>query len=283
MPYHVGIEVAAAVYPEYRFVAPLTASEQKAAFHVKDADGNDLCLKIIAPDYRVDRLEREIRALQLITHPNVVRLVEYTFSSRPGSLRHFMVEEFVHGTDLSARLVAGEQWERQEAADFFAALFDGLSALDQKNIVHRDLKPSNIRVRNDGTPVIIDFGVARLLDLPDLTLTCEGAAIGTRRYFAPEQFVGTKHEIDPRTDIFAAGVLLHQTLVGRHPFWRQGMSSQEFQDAVCNSEDFKSSGEFRVLPERWRQLMGRLLEKIRARRPRHAAQVSLMLRKIRTD
>jgi serine/threonine-protein kinase len=283
MPYVVRIEDAAAAYPEYRFVTPLTASEQKAAFHVKDADGNDLCLKIIAPDYRVDRLEREIRALQLIAHPNVVRLVEYTFSSRPGSLRHFMVEDFVHGTDLSARLVAGEQWERQQAADFFAALFDGLSALDQKNIVHRDLKPSNIRVRNDGTPVIIDFGLARLLDLPDLTVTCEGAAIGTLHYFAPEQFVGTKHDIDPRTDIFAAGVLLHQALVGQHPFWRPGMSSQEFQDAVCNSEDYKSSGEFGVLPERWRQLMGRLLEKSRARRPRHAAQVSAILRKIRTD
>lgn len=254
MPYIVRIEDAAAAHPEYRFVAALTPSEQKAAFHVQDTEGHDLCLKIIAPNHQVDRLQREVQALQSIAHPNVVCLVEYTFSSRPGSLRHFMVEEFIQGTDLSEKLIDGQPWERQQAADFFAALFEGLSALDQRNIVHRDLKPSNIRVRSEGIPVIVDFGLARHLDLPDLTWTSDGAAIGTPRYFAPEQFIGTKHDIDPRTDIFAGGVLLYQALVGHHPFWRQGISWQELRDAVCSSYGYSSSAEFQALPQKWKLL-----------------------------
>lgn len=283
MPFVVPIEEARSAYPEYEFVASLTPSEQKAAFHVRDASGNDLCLKIIAPNYEVDRLRREIQALQLITHPNVVRLVEYTFSSRPGSLRHFMIEEFIAGADLSDSLIEGQKWERLRAADFFFALFNGLDALDQKNIVHRDLKPSNIRVRPNGEPVIIDFGLARHLDLPALTRTCDGAAFGTLPYFAPEQFAGTKYDIDPRTDLFAAGILIYQALVGRPPFWRRGMTWQELSDAVCTLDDYKNAAEFTALPDKWRLLITRLMEKNRADRPRHAAQVAAILRKIREE
>jgi Ser/Thr protein kinase RdoA (MazF antagonist) len=80
MPYTVDIQTAIAMFPEYTFVCPLTPSEQKAAFHVKTATGADLCLKLIAPHYERDRLDREIQALQSIDNPNVVKLVEYTFS-----------------------------------------------------------------------------------------------------------------------------------------------------------------------------------------------------------
>ena len=282
MPFHVHIEEAAAAYPEYQFVRALTPSVQKAAFHVRDASGHDLCLKIISPEYELDRLRREIGALQLLTHPNVVRLVEYTYSSRTGSLRHFMIEEFIQGTDLSERLVEGRQWEPQETARFFGALLEGLSALDEKNIVHRDLKPSNIRVRTNGDPVIIDFGLARHLDQPDLTRTSQGAAIGTPCYFAPEQFCGTKYDIDPRTDLFAAGILLHQALVGRHPFWRVGMTRQELSEAIITSEAYKLAEEFQGLPSNWRLLVSRLLAKSRASRPRHAGDVVTILRRLET-
>src|ERR1019366_6588709 len=109
---------------------------------------------------------------------------------------------------------------------FFAALCDGLSALKQEGIVHRDIKPENIRVKPSGAPVIIDFGLARHLSLPDLTQTVEGAAIGTPLYFAPEQFDGTKHDIDHRTDLFALGILLFEALTGEHPFYRPSMTTR---------------------------------------------------------
>lgn len=229
----------------------------------------------------MDRLQREILALQAIKNPNVVCLREYTFSTARGKQRHYLVEEFVAGSDLTPLLQAGAPWPLDKAQSFFAALCDGLSALRAEAIVHRDLKPSNIRVRPDGSPVIIDFGLARHLGLADLTRTSDGAAIGTPLYFAPEQFAGTKRDIDHRTDLFALGVLLYQALVGHHPFLAPGMTKlSELRDAVCGSVEFQKDAVFLALPQKWRMLMTRLLEKERARRPQDAAQVAAILRKL---
>lgn len=281
MPYNVPIDIARAQFPEYTFVTALTPSAQKAAFHVRDSVNNDLCLKLIAPNYGRDRLDREILALQSIQNPNVVCLRDYVFSSKQGEQKHYIVEEFVDGSDLSDRLQPGVAWSPDEAAEFLEALCNGLSALQDQEIVHRDLKPSNIRVRPDGSPVIIDFGLARHLALPDLTATAQGAQIGTPAYFAPEQFSGTKHDIDCRTDLFAAGILMYQALVGHHPFWQPGMLRPELRDAICNSEDFRRDPAFLALPNRWKLLVGRMLEKERVKRPHNAHQITTILRQWR--
>ena len=281
MPYLVPIDTARAQFPDYTFVCALTPSAQKAAFHVRDTEGNDLCLKLIAPNYGRNRLDREILALQSITHPNVVRLKEYVFSSKEGEQRHYILEEFVDGEDLTDKLQPGATWTLMDASVFFEAICDGLSALRDAEVVHRDLKPSNIRVRTDGSPVIIDFGLARHLRLSDLTSTADGAQIGTPLYFAPEQFTGTKHEIDYRTDLFAVGVLMYQALVGSHPFWQDGMTHEELRDAVCNSYDYCNDPVFGALPGPWKLVIGRLLEKQRAKRPQRAAQVAAILRNMR--
>ncbi len=277
MPYVVDIDAARARFPDYVFVRSLTPSEQKAAFHVRDGDGNELCLKLIAPNYGRDRLDREIIALQSIQHPNVAQLREYVFSTREGHQDHYIVEEFVVGEDLTDRLRPGTIWPPDEAATFFGQLCGGLAEMKEEGIVHRDLKPSNIRVRRDSSPVIIDFGVARHLELPDLTPTPHGALIGTPKYCAPEQFTGTKHDIDCRTDLFAVGLLMHEALVGRHPFWRPGMDPATLPDAVCNSEDFRGEPDFQALPDRLTLVIGRLLEKTRARRLRSATQLASIL------
>ena len=209
MPFHVPIDDARSLFPQYDFVSSLTPSAQKAAFHVRDDEGIDLCLKIVSPDYDVDRLGREIEALQQINHPNVVKLYEYTFSSTPGSVRHYLIEESIEGNDLADELQTAP-WEPARIYATFAELADGLTALEEIDVVHRDLKPQNVRIRTDGRPVIIDFGLARHLNLSDLTRTDEGAELGTPLYFAPEQFLGTKRDIDRRTDLFAFGVMLFQ-------------------------------------------------------------------------
>lgn len=281
MPFIIPMDRAQADYPEYTFVSALTPSEQKAAFHVKDKkDGRDLCLKIIAPSYNIDRLEREIQALQSINHPNVVRLIEYTRSSKPGQHRHYMVEAYVDGRDLGDDLQQGQQWSRSDAANLFAQVLDGLTELKNFNIVHRDLKPSNIRVRPNGSPVIIDFGLARLLEEPDITSTSEGAAIGTLMYFSPEQCRGTKYDIDHRTDLFAIGILMYQALVGNHPFWRIGITNAELRGNICNSYDCFQEPRFAGLPKQWRIVTRRLLSKERVMRPYSAAVVAAILRGI---
>jgi serine/threonine protein kinase len=280
MPFIIPIDQAQKLFPEFTFVSPLTPGEQKAAFHVRDHRGNDLCLKIISPDYDLGRLQREIIALQSLSHPNIVSLIEYTFSSKLGFQRHYIVEEFIDGCDLYDLLLPGHQWKIDITASFFAKLFDGLNALNAKNLVHRDLKPKNIRVRRDNSPVIIDFGLARHLSLSDLTRTSEGAAIGTPLYFAPEQFEGNKHDIDHRTDLYACGTILYEALIGHHPFHNQMNSYSILMDAVCNSEEYKSDLVFRALPQQWQLLINKLLEKQRAKRPLNANQVASIIRKL---
>lgn len=281
MPFVVPIETAQASYPDYEFIAALTPSEQKAAFHVVARDGGEhLCLKIINPDYEAERLDREIRALQTIDHQNVVHLREYTFTITSSGNRHYMIEEFIDGTDLKDQLVSGNPWPVERAAQFFAQVCDGLGTVHAARIVHRDLKPSNIRVRPRDVPVIIDFGVARHLSLPDLTRMSQGAALGTPAYFAPEQFTGTRDDIDHRTDLFAVGILLYQAVTGNHPFLRDNMTYQQLSDAVCTGNGHFEVANFTNLPDAWQLVLGRLLEKQRSRRPQNASQVSAILRRI---
>ena len=281
MTFGITLADAQAQFPDYTFIKALTPSAQKAAFHVRDEDGHDLCLKIVAPTYERDRLDREILAMQTVDHPNVVRLREYTFSSKPGQQRHFIIEEFVDGTDLADTLEPDKPWAMKHAVEFFAQLCDGLAALRQKGIVHRDVKPQNIRVRPDGSPVIIDFGLARHLGLPDLTKTIQGARIGTPAYFAPEQFDGNKHDIDHRTDLFAIGILLYEATTGEAPFIDSTVHTvAQLRDAVCDRNDHLNRPAFVALDGRLKTLIGKLLEKQRAKRPADAAQVASILRKI---
>ena len=283
MTFTLTLQDAQAQFPEYTFIKALTPGAQKAAFHVQDRAGDNLCLKIVAPTYERDRLDREILALQTVAHPNVVRLYEYTFSSKPGQQRHFIVEEFVAGSDLADKMQLGQPWGLQEAVRFFAKLCDGLAALREKGIVHRDIKPQNVRIRTDGEPIIIDFGLARHLGLPALTTSLQGARIGTPAYFAPEQFDGNKHDIDHRTDLFAVGILLYETTTGEKPFIDSTVHTvAQLRDAVCGRDDYLKRTGFLALDRRLRVLIGKLLEKQRAKRPADPAQVATILRKIGT-
>lgn len=278
----VAIDSARKLVPEYKFLKALTPSAQKAAFHVQDSDGRDLCLKIISPN--VDptdmvRIQREIKAMHEIVHAGVARFVDYEFTSRNGVVRHFTVEEFIDGADLTH--VLGTPWPLKKAVAFFLELAHGLGAIHAKQIIHRDLKPSNIRVKTSGAPVIIDFGMSRHLALPDITQTFEGAQIGTPAYFAPEQWRNTKREIDERTDLFAFGVIMHTALVGSHPFMDgRPLTRQTLEAAICDSHDYQNKAAFAKLPDEVKTLVKWLLGKNRSDRPRYCEQIIEVLNKL---
>jgi len=283
MVYDIKIEEARKLYPEYTFIRRLTASVQKAAFHVRDAQGKDLCLKLIAPNTPPERLDREILALETLNHPNIARLEHYLYESRNGVFRHHILEQYIEGSDLSDLMQGALPWDLDKAALFFLQIANSLEALAQHNVVHRDLKPTNIRVMPDGRPVLVDFGLARLLDHPDLTATSDGAAFGTPMYFSPEQWSGNKRDIDCRTDLFALGILMYEITTGEHPFLRTNMRLGDLRDAVCTSNDHLKMPAFLSLPPKWQVLISRLLQKQRVQRPQNAQHVSKMLVQIVSD
>ncbi len=201
--------------------------------HTQDAP---LALKLLAPTLRgnaraVERFRREIEALRRIHHPAVIAVREC--GEHEGT--PFLVMELVEGDSLATRVararaartgreafaadgleLPGEGTGPQRAAALVAALARGVQAVHDQGLLHRDLKPSNVLVRaRDGSPVLIDFGLAG--DDAAATLTATGDVLGTPAFMAPEQARG--EAADPRTDVYGLGAILYEllTLEVPHP------------------------------------------------------------------
>jgi serine/threonine-protein kinase len=180
------------------------------------AIGREVAIKTIIPtaaqgDEAKARFEREARAAGVLNHPNLVTI--YEFGEDQGVL--FIAMEFVRGHDLE-ELFREQSLSRSEALEVLAQVCDGLNFAHRNAIVHRDIKPSNVRVTRDGKRLhakVMDFGVARVSN-SDMTAT--GMVMGTVSYMAPEYIRTGKP--DPRSDLFAIGVMLYEVLSGRKPF-----------------------------------------------------------------
>jgi len=175
----------------------------------------------------VARFLREALAVNLIKHPNIVDI--YEFGELPDG-RPYYVMELLGGTDLRSLLTKRGRFSPREVLDLLAPVCSALSAAHAQGIVHRDLKASNIHVEmRDGQQIVklLDFGIAKLVrpEGEDAGLTVAGARLGTSYTMAPEQIRGDT--IDPRTDIYALGVVLFHLLTGQYPFRGEFMTDIE--------------------------------------------------------
>jgi tetratricopeptide (TPR) repeat protein len=175
-----------------------------------DAPDDVVALKILAPTAlvgprAVERFRREARALRRVEHRGVVRVLE-AGEAPEGA---YVAMEFVEGTPLSESPAASAK----EEARIAAALARAVAAAHDVGVVHRDLKPSNVVLRKDGSPVLLDFGLAH--DGDASTLTRSGDVLGTPRYMAPEQARGEFG--GPALDVYGLGAILHDRLAGVPP------------------------------------------------------------------
>jgi tRNA A-37 threonylcarbamoyl transferase component Bud32 len=158
-----------------------------------------------------DRFQREARAAGQLSHPNLVGIHE--FGEDEGLL--YLAMEYVEGEDLE-RLLARRDLQPQDLLEVLAQVCEGLAYAHGRGVLHRDIKPSNVRVLREGQTLkakVMDFGIARLHN-SDLTGT--GTLLGTFGYMAPE-YIQTGQP-DPRSDLFAVGVILYEALAGHRPF-----------------------------------------------------------------
>jgi serine/threonine-protein kinase len=180
------------------------------------AIGREVAIKTILPSAAggveaKERFAREAKAAGVLNHPNLVTI--YEFGEDQGVL--YIAMEYVKGHDLE-ELMREQALTRSEALEILGQVCDGLAFAHQNHIVHRDIKPSNVRVLRDGKRIqakVMDFGVARVGN-SDMTAT--GMVMGTVSYMAPEYIRSGKP--DPRSDLFAVGVMLYECLSGRKPF-----------------------------------------------------------------
>jgi eukaryotic-like serine/threonine-protein kinase len=160
----------------------------------------------------VQRFQQEALVAARVDHPNVVRVFALgeTAEGRP-----FLVMELLEGRDLRAELTLAGPLPVARALDLAAQALDGLEAAHAAGVVHRDVKLENLFLGADGALKVLDFGIARSTR-EDAALTQPGAVVGTLRSMAPEQFV--QSDVDPRADVYAAGLALYELLTGRGPF-----------------------------------------------------------------
>lgn len=160
------------------------------------------------------RLEREAKLLADLDHPGIAALHEAVFDG-PGA--PYLVMELVRGRPLSSFVDEDEPMEPRRAAGLVAELARAVGAAHARGVVHRDLKPQNVMLREDGRPVVLDFGLARSEQGSTIDLTRTGTVVGTLAYLAPEQIGDAKHA-DARADVYALGGILYTCLTGRVPF-----------------------------------------------------------------
>jgi serine/threonine protein kinase len=214
--------------------------------------------------------EVEHQIMQVLTGSHVPRFVA------AGDLENvpYLVMEYIKGETLDHWLEAPERPGVDKLARLGAALALGVHSLHQQNTVHLDLKPANVLIRDDGSAVLLDFGLSCNAHYPDLLAEQLRKAVGSPTWIAPEQVVGVRG--DPRSDIFAIGVMLYELATGELPFGSPrtagGLRQRLWMDPVPPR---KLQPE---LPEWLQEVILRCLEPEAARRYPSAAHLAFDLR-----
>jgi hypothetical protein len=162
------------------------------------------------------RFVREAQAVARLNHANIVQVYDF---GEEGDIA-YIVMEFIKGKELKNFFDASERFELKECVRIMFELCEALHFAHEAGIVHRDIKPANVMIDHTGKVKLADFGVARITDSASTEKTQAGTMVGTPAYMSPEQITGGN--IDRRTDIFSAGIILYQFLTGEKPFTGSG-------------------------------------------------------------
>jgi len=179
------------------------------------------------------RFFREAELAGNLHHRNITTI--YDFGVEEGI--PYIVQEFLTGEDLDKVIKRGEKMPIPRKIEILMAITEGLGYAHQQSIIHRDIKPSNIRILEDGSVKIMDFGIAKSL-LTESSLTQTGITLGTSAYLAPEQIRG--EPLDCRTDLFALGILAYELLSYRKPFRGEHLSTVLYKILNENPEPLET-------------------------------------------
>jgi Tol biopolymer transport system component/DNA-binding winged helix-turn-helix (wHTH) protein len=245
----------------------------------------------------LERFSREARAASSLDHANICAI--YEFGEHEG--RAFIVMQLLEGQTLRDRLATSlEPLSLEALLDIGIQISDALQAAHDKGIIHRDIKPANIFLTNKGVCKILDFGLAKLLEVgnednlavqPDnpgsalpaasgaLHLTRTGSAMGTAGYMSPEQVRGEK--LDTRTDLFSFGLVLYEMATGQRAF--SGQTAEMVRDAIVHQPQVSVHELNSKLPPELETVINKALEKERQVRYQAATEMGAELRRLQRE
>jgi serine/threonine protein kinase len=224
-------------------------------------------LKDVHDEMDIARLWVELRSLQRLLHPYIVRTLDFGRSAKG---LNYIVMEMLSGRTLRARMDEAGRVDVPETTRLLQPIFEALDACHFSGIIHRDIKPENVFLMDSGGPILklIDFGMAKiLLDLSP-AVTPDSMTFGTPEYMAPERIKGNRHT--PATDIYAAGVMAFEMLAGHRPFKGNNpdeIMRHQLHEALPRFSELKPHIS---VPRDLRELIRRCLRKEPLQRPRAA-------------
>ena len=223
----------------YQILREIAQGGMGTVYLAERADGQyrkRVALKLVNPCLdskeilRRFRKERQVEAA--LEHPNIVRLLDG--GATEGGLP-YLVMEYVDGERID-HWCDRRKLTVRDRLRLFQKVCAALQYAHEKQVIHRDIKPGNVLVTTDGTPKLLDFGIAKVLDckLSEPGETTVGPGPMTLEYASPEQVRGER--AGPASDIYALGVMLYQLLTGQLPYSIQGMDTRKFADAICEQD-----------------------------------------------
>ncbi|WP_433792859.1 Stk1 family PASTA domain-containing Ser/Thr kinase [Actinoplanes sp. CA-252034] len=184
--------------------------------------GRDVAIKMLRTDLARDatfqeRFRREAQNSAALNHPAIVAVYDTGEEiSSTGEKLPFIVMEFVNGRTLKEVLAQEQRLQPRRALEIIADICAALEFSHRHGIIHRDIKPGNVMITQNGQVKVMDFGIARALASGATTMTQTSAVIGTAQYLSPEQARG--ESVDARSDVYAAGCVLFELVIGHPPF-----------------------------------------------------------------
>jgi serine/threonine-protein kinase len=221
-------------------------------------------------DVARQRFRREAQTAAGLAHPNLVSLHDAGESNG----RLYLIMELVEGRSLGG-LLSKEKPPLRERVLWLEKVALGVASAHARGVVHRDLKPANILFTRSGEPKVADFGLAHLMESP-LDLTRTGSTLGTPLYMSPEQIQGRSRDISPRTDVYALGAILYESLTGRPPY--EGETTVDLYSRIVKEAPPRPRT---VNPEISRDLEGILLKALEKNPARRYAQAEELAKDLR--
>ncbi len=277
-------EVAGRTLGHYRLLEHIAIGGMGIVYRARDEHlDRDVAVKLLpkgtlASEADRKRFRREARTLSKLNHPNICTV--HDFDTQDGI--DFLVMEYLHGPTLSGKLRDGPLPE-SEAVEIGLQVVEALDVAHERGIVHRDLKPANIVLVAGLKVKVLDFGLARSIPMNEAILSNDsleamGKIAGTVPYMAPEQLRGEK--IDPRSDIYATGVVFYELATGVTPFAARTIPA--LIDAIMKDEPISPLERgARISPELERIIL-KCLDKAMGKRYQSAKELAVDLRRLST-